>query len=225
MKLILFDIDGTLLHTGGAGRRAMTRSFTEVFRVNDGFRGISMSGKTDPAILREALDTLGISWNEERVRTFKERYFELLAEEIKRPNPNKRLMPGVKELLKRLAAHRGMAVGLLTGNWRKGGYIKLGHFGIDHFFPFGAFGDDSEAREKLLPSAVKRARRLGIKEIETIWVVGDTPKDVHCATPHGACTLAVATGTSSEEELNRAGATLVLPSLEDVERVLSILEG
>jgi len=225
MKLILFDIDETLLYSGGAGRRAMTRSFAEIFGVDDGFKGMSMSGKTDPAILREALGNWGIIWDEDKVEAFKQRYFELLTEEIERPNPDKRLMPGVRELLERLTAHRDMAVGLLTGNWRRGGYIKLGHFGIDHFFPFGAFGDDSEAREKLLPFALERARRLGIEEIETIWVVGDTPNDVHCATPHGACTLAVATGTSSGEELTRAGATVVLPSLEDVEEVLRILGG
>ncbi len=225
MKLILFDIDGTLLHSGGAGKDAMIRAFEEVFGVRDGFTGIRMSGKTDPGILREALQQAGLSWDDEAVERFKRRYFELIGEELRKPRPAQRLMPGVRELLEALHAHGDVVLGLLTGNWRESGFAKLAHFGIDHFFEIGAFSDDSENREELLPFALQRLRQQRGLELPArdVWLVGDTPRDVACGIVHGARVLGVATGEYTEDDLLRAGATSTKPDLTDTSTIVKLL--
>ncbi len=225
MKLILFDIDGTLLHSGGAGKDAMIRAFEEVFGVRDGFAGIHMSGKTDPGILREALEQAGLRWDEEAVGRFKKRYFELIGEELRKPRPSQKLMPGVRQLLDTLKARRDVVLGLLTGNWRESGLVKLAHFGIDGFFEIGAFSDDSENREELLPFALERLRsRRGVElGPRDVWLVGDTPRDVACGIVHGAHVLGVGTGRYTEEELLRAGATRTVPDLSNTRRVVELL--
>ena len=225
MKLILFDIDGTLLHSGGAGKDAMIRAFEEVFGVRNGFAGIRMSGKTDPGILREALERAGLSWDPDAVERFKQRYFELLPEELRKPRPEQRLMPGVRELLEALRKSDHAVIGLLTGNWRQSGFAKLAHFGIADYFELGAFSDDSEEREKLLPFALARLKKQRGVELSPgdVWLVGDTPRDVACGVVHGARVLGVATGRYSPDELLRAGATRVVPDLRDTVAVVDLL--
>jgi phosphoglycolate phosphatase-like HAD superfamily hydrolase len=219
--LALFDIDGTLLHSGGAGKRAMIAAFRDVFGRENGFANVAMAGRTDPEIVREALAKQGIPWNPALVEAFRRRYLELIGPELAQPAPNKQLLPGIPAVLDALRTLGFVTLGLLTGNWREGAYAKLGYFGIDGYFRVGAFADDAEERDRLLPFALARAREatgLPLKPQDVV-VVGDTTRDIDCARPHGAVTLAVATGGNSIEELASAAPDYLLPDLSDTEAV------
>ncbi|GBD92771.1 phosphoglycolate phosphatase [bacterium BMS3Abin05] len=223
--LLLFDIDGTILNTGGAGKRAMIQAFEEVYGVKDGFRGIRMSGKTDPLILKEALLQAGLPEDGERTEKFKLRYFERLAAEIEKPNPGKILLPGIEELILYLSERSDIIPGLLTGNWRKGAALKLGHFGLFHCFRLGAFGDDSADREKLLPFALKRFKRLFdfTLPLEHVFVIGDTPRDIRSARPYGAKAVGIATGTYSADILKEEHPDFIFENLQNWGDFLKIL--
>ncbi len=224
-KLLLFDIDGTILNSGGAGKRAMVQAFEEVFGVKDGFRGIHMSGKTDPLILREALEQVGMPFEPNRAEDFKRRYFELLAVEIEKPNAFKKLMPGILELIRHLHGTDDVELGLLTGNWRRGAELKLGHFGLMDYFSVGAFGDDSEDRNQLLPFALERFKKEHGQPVEAknVYVIGDTPRDVQSARPYGAKTVAIATGTYSIDDLRAEKPGFIFRDLTDWQQFLKIL--
>ena len=204
----------------------MEQAFEEVFGISGAFKGITMSGKTDPQILQEALAKHRLSAAPEQVERFRSRYFELLSRNIQRDLPNKQVFPGVKHLLQTLQDRPEIHLGLLTGNWKEGARIKLGHFGLWDFFEFGAFGDDSIDRNELLPFALRRFhemrgdldRRLGP---EQVVVIGDTPNDVQCAHVHGARAIAVATGRYDREELAAGGADLVVTDLRDTRSLLN----
>lgn len=202
-KLLLFDIDGTLTSTGGAGVRSLTRAFEELFGISQAFRSISMSGKTDPLIVEEALNLHGLDYHQDDITRLQERYIRVLTEEIKKDAPGKRLMPGIRELLTCCAAQKNCILALLTGNWKFGAAVKLNYFDIAHFFQFGVFADDSAIRSEMVPIALKRCRLLTGKEpeIAQVYVIGDTPRDVQAAAPHGVVTVAVATGKYSMSEL------------------------
>lgn len=224
VKLLLFDIDGTLLHSGGAGRRSMVKAFEEVYNVRDGFDNVPMSGRTDPVILKHALDLRGLVWRREEVERFKGRYFQLLGEEITVPTQRQRLMPGVQSLLEKLSHRAELVLGLLTGNWHQGAMIKLRHFGLDSYFEIGAFADDTSVREQLLPFALQRAREklnTPIRAADT-YVIGDTPMDIHCARPYGARTIAVATGEYSLDELAREKPDYLFDDFQDRDAFLKI---
>ncbi|NOY78085.1 MAG: HAD family hydrolase [Calditrichaeota bacterium] len=225
-KLLLFDIDGTLLNTGGAGKRSMVRAFEEVYGVPDGFHGIHMSGKTDPMILREALLQAKLPLEEDLADLFKQRYFELMAIEIEKPNPKKVLMPGIRELIEHLSERPDVVLGLLTGNWKQGAALKLGHFRLHHYFKLGAYGDDSIDREKLLPFATERFERYFNDPIppENILVIGDTPRDIQCAKPHGARTVGVATGTYSVDQLQNEQPDFIFEDFSDWMSFVEILK-
>ncbi len=223
-RVVLFDIDGTILLSGGAGKRGMEQAFEEIFGVPDAFANIPMSGKTDPQILQEAFREHGISATHEQVEQFKKRYFELLEQNIRKDLPNKGVFPGVKELLLRLKGMDDVHVGLLTGNWRRGAEIKLGYFGLWDYFEFGAFGDDSIDRNELLPFALERFHKMKKTHPEVgperVVVIGDTPNDIRCAHVHGARAVAVATGHYSVEELAAKGADLTLKNLENPDIII-----
>jgi phosphoglycolate phosphatase-like HAD superfamily hydrolase len=225
VRVLLFDIDGTLLFSGGAGKRAMTMAFREVFGVDDGFAGISMSGKTDTQILREALAKWGRELDAGLAERFRRRYFEYLRVTMNDSTPGKRLVPGVSELLRELDRRTDALVGLLTGNWRESAYIKLAYFGLDGYFRFGAFADDSEDRNALVPFAIQRASELAGHPLspEDTWVIGDTPRDVECGLAHGTRVLGVAASEYGEETLLAAGATHVVKDFRDPRRILSLL--
>lgn len=222
--LLLFDIDGTLIHTGGAGKIAMERAFERVYGRPKALEGISLMGRMDSGILQEALDSHGLPWREEETEQFKETYYGFLEEELKKPRPGKGLCPGVKELLLRLREKDHITLGLLTGNWRRGGETKLRYFGIDHFFELGVFAEDGLRREELLPVAMARYRELRGEEIpkEDVYVIGDTLLDIQSAKPHGVRTVAVATGIHSPEELKKENPDYLFPDLSDTEKVLSL---
>ncbi len=220
--LLLFDIDGTLLLSGGAGLRALNAAFLEQFGVVDAFAGLPVAGRTDPLLLRDALARAGLEAGAAERRRFHDRYCELLTREIVHPGPRKGLMPGVRDLLARLDQRRDLSVSLLTGNFARAARIKLEHFGLWQFFVAGAFGDDATERDALVPVAVERARTSGL-EVATLThvvVIGDTPLDVRCAAAGGATSIAVATGSFDEGMLAESGASAVLPDLANEDRFL-----
>jgi phosphoglycolate phosphatase-like HAD superfamily hydrolase len=217
MKLLLFDIDGTLLDSGGAGTRALALAFEERFSITDAFAGITMAGKTDLQILREGLVKHGFTDDERTLGALCRGYREHLRIQIE--NPRRHLKPMIEESLSLFAAMDEVSLGLLTGNIEAGARIKLDAFGLNRYFPFGAFGDDDEDRNRLLPVAVKRFRTLHRREIgyRDCVVIGDTPRDVECAKIHGACAVAVATGPYSYASLSASGADHVLRDMSEMD--------
>ena len=206
--LVLFDIDGTLLLSGGAGKRALTRAFEELFGVADGFDGIPVAGRTDRLIFNDALARADLTAEPATRERFHIRYCDLLEEEILNPGPRKGVMPGVRTLLARLETRSGVSCALLTGNVARAARIKLEHFDLWHFFTFGAYGEDARERDQLVQIAVDRARQHGVnvRSAAQVVVVGDTPLDVKCAVVAGARSVAVATGSFDEASLGEQGA-------------------
>jgi phosphoglycolate phosphatase-like HAD superfamily hydrolase len=231
MKLLLFDIDGTLLSTDGAGRRAIHRALVDGAGTPGILPGYRLDGKTDPQIVRELLALGGHASPDDRslIEEICARYVTNLREELRRPAYVTRAMPGVPALLDALApgeAAGDVMVGLLTGNVVGGAELKLTAAGIGFDrFAVGAFGLDGHHRPDLPPVALARAsERLGrpVRGSDA-WIIGDTPADVACGRPVGARALAVATGSYSVPELQATGAELVFADLSDTRRVLEAL--
>lgn len=220
MKIILFDIDKTLIHTK-SGRHGMNQAFEEVFGISDGFEGIIMAGKPDPSILLEALRKNNLQYDDNKIKLYKKCYFEFLAENIKHDLHEKAVLPGVRKLLDQLYKNKHVKIGLLTGNWKTGAYIKLTYFNLNHYFDFGAFGDDSINRDELLPFALKRCNSSKKHTAQDAIVIGDTPIDIRCAKVHCAKVIAVSTGRYSVDELSQEGADLVLKDLTDTSQIIS----
>lgn len=226
-KLVLFDIDGTLVLTGRAGVRGMNRALHEVLGVTDGLDGIPVAGRTDWAILDEAVRRCGRTLDAALLDELRTLYVERLAEEIQhRGEGRKEVLPGIRPLLDELSARPDVAIGLITGNFIKGAEVKLGHFDLWRYFRFGGFGDDAADRNLLVPFAVQRARTCGVPELpmREVVVIGDTPADVACAQAVGATAVAVATGSSSVEELRATGADLVFADLDDYRALLAAID-
>lgn len=222
-KLILFDIDGTLISSGGAGTRALTKAFNDIFSISEGFEGIEMAGKTDIEIMREGMFKHNINQREELIKRMEEGYIYYLKREIH--NNGRHLKPGIKEILDHLKGIKGVHLGLLTGNLEKGARIKLEPFGINPYFPFGAFGSDDEDRNRLLPVALKKFSDIFNMSLrpEDAIVIGDTTRDIACSKPFGAYSVVVATGSYSYRELINSGADLVLENLRDQKKLLDLL--
>lgn len=233
MRLILFDIDGTLLWTDGAGRRAIQRALLDEMGTAGPIDRYRFDGKTDPQIVRELLTLAGHpeAEAEERISAVCRRYIGLLAAELAQPAQTTRLLPGVAELLAALEPHEtaGRAlVGLLTGNLEGGAALKLRAAGLEPArFAVGAFGSDSARRPDLPAIAAERAaRRTGRRFAGAdVVIVGDTPDDVACGRPIGARTVAVATGFYDEVQLRAAGAAHVFAHLADTQAVTCALLG
>ena len=224
MKLLLFDVDGTLIHSGGAGRISMHQAFEELYGIEDGFKNISMYGMTDPLILKEALANHGLQWRKRDENRFKKLYIKYLRTGIHTPLPLKRIMAGTVELLDEISQHRNLIRGLLTGNWKEGAEIKLGFFNLNRYFELGSYADDSEIRKDLVPIAVKRCEdQKGITlDPEDVYVIGDTPLDIQCAKPHGAKTVVVATGIHTKEELLAEDPDYFFPDLTNTAEIMKI---
>lgn len=213
--LFLWDIDGTLILSGGAGVRAMKKALYNVFQVNGLIDDIDFSGRTDPWIIRQIFSRFDVPATPPNFARYFEAYLEALPAEMK--NPEARVLPGVRTILQEAAERGEVAQGLLTGNLRRGAELKLGHHGLWHYFPFGAYADDSEVRNELGPHALRRAReRHGVEfSPDRVWVIGDTPRDVACAHAFGANCMAVATGGFSSSDLAAHSPAAVLPDLSD----------
>ena len=225
-KLILFDIDGTLVLTGGAGIRAMNRAGEEVLGVTDLLNGTEVAGRTDWIIMHDALKNAGHALDEDLFERMRDAHHRYLREEIEHPGSGvKDVMPGIRELLPVLQSRDDVSLGLLTGNFEEAARIKLGHFDLWDYFRCGAFGDDAADRNALVPFAVDRARACGLGsfDYEDVMVIGDTPNDVACAVAVGARPVAVATGNYTLDQLRATGAPTVLEDLSDVTGFLRLI--
>lgn len=226
-RLVLFDIDGTLLWSDGAGRRAITRALIEVFG-EAGPADHRFDGKTDPQIVREMMRLAGRDDADidERMPPLFDRYVARLEQELRDPAHRAEAMPGVVELLDVLAERPDVALGLLTGNLVEGARAKLRAVGIDpELFVVGAFGSDHEDRPELPAIAQRRAREILGLEIpgSRVIVIGDTPADVQCGRGIGARAIGVATGRYSVAELRTHGAAAVFEDLTDTGAVVAAI--
>lgn len=219
--LVLFDIDGTLVLTGHAGLRALDRAFRDVLGLADALGQVAFAGRTDRAIISEALDKAGRRVDDETYLAVRDRYCEYLAAEVGVSSEHPRcVLPGIETTLDHLApleADGRVAVGLLTGNFARGAEIKLSYFDLWRRFRFGAYGDHHVDRRDLVPLAIDAAARAGVGQFspaETV-IVGDTPADVDCAHAHGAKAVAVATGMFTEDQLRETGAEVVVRDLSN----------
>jgi len=224
--LLLFDIDGTLMLTGGAGARALDRACRERLGISNAFAGISPDGKTDPMLFDEVLVRSGLVPERDLVADLTERYLRYFPEEIG-ASPGARLLPGVVDTLETIARLPDVALGLLTGNLEPTAWLKLEHFGLERFFTFGAFGSDDASRERLVPIAVARAERQLGRPVGCgphVVVIGDTPRDVACALANQATAVGVASHRYPVGALRAAGAHHVLADLSDPQALPAMLD-
>jgi phosphoglycolate phosphatase-like HAD superfamily hydrolase len=224
--ILLFDIDGTLLHAGGAGRRAIARVFREHFGRHEIFDDVRFHGMTDRAIIRGGLERVGLPSDEATIDAICATYLAALADEMPR-SEGFRVYPGVAAVLDAVDGRDGIAVGLGTGNLREGARIKLERAALDHHFAFGGYGCDHELRPAIVRIAAERgAATLGVsREGCRVVVIGDTPRDVEAATAIGAETVAVETGGIAASELRAAGATRVFADLAADGVVEALVDG
>jgi phosphoglycolate phosphatase-like HAD superfamily hydrolase len=215
MHVCLFDIDGTLISSGGAGRLALERALASEFGISRTIENLLLSGRTDRAIIHDLFRLHALEASPANRQRLRDTYLRYLPACLAAAQG--RVLPGIATLLERLRAEDRVAVGLLTGNLRDGARLKLGHFGLFEHFAFGGFGDehldrDDVAREAL---AAVQQRFNGSVRPERIWVVGDTPLDIRCARSIGARAVAVATGWHGVEELAPHQPDLLLTDLAD----------
>ena len=215
MPILLFDIDGTLVRTGGAGKAAMEAGLRETFGVAEVRDVVAYSGRTDRAIARDLLAAHGIDptpANQDRLR---DAYLARLPESLH--TFGGKVCPGVAELLGHLRPRPGVVLGLLTGNIRTGARHKLAHFGLWDYFACGGFGDEHYERDDVARLAMAEVRaHLGRDfDARDVWVIGDTPLDVRCARAVGARAVAVATGWHAAEELAGHDPDFLLADLSD----------
>jgi phosphoglycolate phosphatase-like HAD superfamily hydrolase len=222
-KLVLFDIDGTLLTSGGAGERALRLGFKERFGIDEDFQTIEIAGRTDSLIARRLFERHDIAETPENLTALFDGYLHHLGDLL--PQTKGRLLPGILDLLDALKQRPDVVLGLLTGNLRRGAELKLTHYGVWHYFEVGAFADDHHERNELGRFACARAVAHAGCEFpaQRVFVLGDTPHDVACAHAIGAKAIAVATGRSSADELRAAQADYVFADLSDLAAVLRLL--
>ncbi len=224
MRLVLFDLDGTLLWTNGAGRRAIHRALVDVLGTPGPIEGFRFDGRTDGEIVRLLAEGAGLAGDPALVGRVLDRYVGFLTDELAKPTQRTKVYPGVLELLEALESRRDCVMGLLTGNVRDGARLKLasGGIAIDRF-RVGAFGSDSAHRPDLPAIAQRRAREALGFELPggDVVIVGDTPADVTCGDGIGARAIGVATGSFSVKQLLEAGADAAFPDLADTVTVLA----
>ena len=222
MLTLLFDIDGTLINTGGAGGRALIEAFREDFGIENP-ANVPFSGRTDRGIGANLFEQHGIEDLPENWQRLRDGYLARLP--IHLPQRDGRVLDGVLRLLERLQSREAVAIGLLTGNLQDGARIKLSYFGLFEHFKFGGFGDEHRDRDGVAGAALVAARQHSHATFDPgrVWVIGDTPLDVRCARVIGAKVLAVATGLHPAKELADLKPDLLLENLSNTDLVLSNL--
>jgi phosphoglycolate phosphatase len=222
-RLLLFDIDGTLTNSAGAGIHSLKLALAERFKIQDELDGIEIAGMTDSSIVINILNRHRVPPTNENVAAFLDSYIHFLSLELPRHAGN--LLPGVLELLQKLKSRPQAVLALLTGNISRGAQLKLEHYGVWHFFEFGAFADDHHDRNELGPFARARAQEKHGEEFEAtqIDVIGDTPRDIACGKAIGARTVAIATGTWPRQELSAHHPDFLFDDLSNVDEVINRL--
>lgn len=225
MRLLLFDIDGTLLTCGGQSKPLFAEALVEVFGETGDIDRYDFSGKTDPQIVVDLLTGSGVDREEALcgVPRVRDAYLDRLERELDADRV--RVFPGVVELLETLAGRDDVALGLLTGNWERGAGIKLGRVGLQRYFEFGSFGDERTNRRDLPPVALARAEERHGRPFAAAesWIVGDSLLDVDCARANGLRCLGVATGKTPAALLAAAGADRVVEDLARRDEVVASL--
>jgi len=222
-RLLLFDIDGTLIHAAGAGVESLKRALMERFGTKDDLQDIEIAGMTDSRIVISILNKHQIPASNENIAAFLDSYVHFLSLEL--PRRAGKLLPGVLELLEKLKARSNLVLALLTGNVSRGAQLKLEHYGVWHFFEFGAFADDHHDRNRLGSFAQARAREKHghVFDVAQIDVIGDTPRDIACGKAIGARTIAIATGTWPREQLSTHRPDFLFDDLFNVDEVIRAL--
>jgi phosphoglycolate phosphatase-like HAD superfamily hydrolase len=215
MKLLLFDIDGTILHTHGVGRRSVERVLSDLLDRPIDTQPISFSGKTDPQILREVLELHGLQATPELLDDVLDAYIDQMETNL--PSARVTLLDGVSDLIAHLHTRDDVQLALLTGNLEPLAYRKLQAVDLDHFFDFGAFGSDHADRPELPAIAIERARERTGRQFNgsDVVIIGDTEHDIHCGRGVGAFSVAVATGHFSCDHLAPFAPDVLLDDLTD----------
>lgn len=225
MKLLLFDIDGTILLTNGAGTRAANRAFEKIYGHSGAMDGVDAAGKTDPLILREMFgNRLSRDYTTDEAEKLFGEYVIFLEEEVE--NSPIDIMPGIPYLLENLSSRKDILLGIATGNIERGARIKLRRAGLYRHFRAGGYGSDSWNREELIRIAIGRAKSLLTDgdDFEKIYVIGDTPHDIVHGRATGAVTVAVATGRYSAAELSKHEPDYVFEHFGDFDKVMAIFD-
>ncbi len=217
MHILFFDIDGTLIRCGGAGKAAMEAALAEAFDIQEIHDTVAYSGRTDRAIGRDLLIEHGLEPSEAHRRRLTEAYLRHLPRTL--AEKTGMILPGVAALLQALGQREDVSLGLLTGNIQAGARSKLSHFGLWEHFRFGGFGEIHEERNRVAHDALSAAEAYLCQAVDParVWVIGDTPLDVACARAIGAKVVAVTTGWHTRAELVSSGPDLVLESLAAAE--------
>ncbi|MFQ5568563.1 MAG: HAD family hydrolase [Rhodothermales bacterium] len=217
MKLLLFDIDGTILLTKGVGRRSVEQALSHLCQRSISTKHVSFSGKTDPQIMQDVLLRNGLPASD--MATLLPRALKVYAETARRTITPRAMhvLPGVRDLIARLAGDNDVQLGLLTGNLEETAYLKLEAAGLAGYFPFGAFGSDHADREALPPVAVRRARAHTGRTFDgkDVVIIGDSENDILCGRGIGAFAVAVCTGFQSRADLEPHGPDLLLDDLRN----------
>ena len=223
MTILFWDIDGTLLTTGKAGVPAWDAAVREVVGRDFTLSSLRIAGLTDYQIAVRTFEMLGVEPHEDDVRAMVRRYEELLPASL--PLKRGSVLPNVREILEHLELRADVRSYLLTGNTRGGAQAKLTHYQLSHFFQDGAFAEDAGERATIAARALALARRAGPVADEALFVIGDTPHDIHCANAIGARTIAVATGGYSVAELSEHRPWRVFAELPPVDQFMRLIEG
>ena len=230
LHLVLFDLDGTLVDCAGAGRRAIEAAFREVFGLPDiegPSRRVRFEGKTDPVIVEEIAREAGLPGDRVAAaeQAFRASYLGALRAELARPDPRRRIMPGVRELLDALSSRPDVLLGLLTGNIEEGARAKLEPFGLNRYFPSGGFSSDHRDRSEIARLAHEKTSRHAGAAIPPgrVSVVGDTELDISCARANGFRAIAVYSGWVPHDRLAAAHPDFLFEDLSDLPSVLTAL--
>ncbi len=230
--LLLFDIDGTLMRTRGAGMRAMQRAGDRLFGDTVCWENVQTAGSLDPHIFAEAAAQSGLAVQDDDHERFRQQYLTELEQDLGQNAHLVETMPGIHDILKTLRRRSrrtgDVILGMLTGNYSRAVPLKLATIGVDtSWFPITAFGDEAPTRPDLVALALKRYEELMRHAAvpRSVVVIGDTPRDVECAHAHGCVAFAVATGDFTIDQLSATGAEHVVADLSDPAPLLAILDG